>query len=301
MYIVKALVEATAPDLPGRDVNWTVGQVRHVHESLIQQYKNNPLAWIVLEEGTTETPTTKEFTRKHTGITDELEASPVTYIRRILLGRAPRPIIVGAGSLSSGGLFTLTNALSTYYTEPTSDMPVDLWLPAGAAGPAAGLYEGNFASDTTIQLVSGSFAAASYAPPNDPTYITIYTALIRGGMLGPNGIVKLVTREFHGGTTAANNRKVELYLDGNRLGGPSNAGASYGVRETLASFCNRGVENKQLGRTYDILSASAINAAPAFTSVDTTVNKYVTVRVSLQNGAVDNLAVDYLELELTPS
>jgi hypothetical protein len=249
------------------------------------------------------TEATKEYANKMAGVTQELIDAPVTYIRRILLGRAPRPIIVGAGSLSSGGLFTLTNALSTYYTEPTSDMPVDLWLPAGAvySGSAAGLYEGNFASDTTIQLDYGSGVAASYAPPNDPTYITIYTATLRAGMLGPNGIVKLVTREFHGGTTAANNRKVELYLDGNRLGGPSNAGASYGIRETLATFCNRGVENKQLGRSYDILSASAINAAPAFTSVDTTVDKYVTVRVSLQNGAVDNLAVDYLELELTPS
>lgn len=261
-----------------------------------------PQYFVVGAKGATE-ETIKAFARKHAGITSELEELPYTYTRRILLGRALRPIIVGAGSLSSGGLFTLTNGLSTLYTEPTSDMPVDLWLPAGAAysGSAAGLYLANFVTDTTIQLASGSGVAASYAPPNDPTYITLYTAALHAGMMGPNGIVKLVTREFHGGTTAANNRKVELYLDGNRLGGPSNAGASYGIRETLASFCNRGVENKQLGRTYDILSASAVNAAPAFTSVDTTVDKYVTVRASFQNGAVDNLAIDYLELELTPS
>jgi hypothetical protein len=259
-----------------------------------------PQYFVVGGKGATE-ETIKAFPRQHTGITTELEALPYTYTRRILLGRALRPIIVGAGSLSSGGLFTLTNALTNLYTEPTSDMPVDLWLPAGAAGPAAGLYEGNFASDTTIQLVSGSFVAASYAPPNDPTYITLYTAALHAGMMGPTGIVKLYTKEFHGGTTAANNRKIELYLDGNRLGGTSNAGGSYGYRESSVAFCNRGVENKQVGRFIDSISTAAVNTAPAFASVDTTVTKYVTVRASFQNGAVDNLAIDFLELELTPS
>lgn len=261
-----------------------------------------PQYFVVGAKGATE-ETIKAFTRKHAGITSELEELPYTYTRRILLGRALRPIIVGAGSLSSGGLFTLTNGLSTLYTEPTSDMPVDLWLPAGAAysGSAAGLYEGNFASDTTIQLVSGSGVAASYAPPNDPTYITLYTASIHAGMMGPNGVVKLYTKEFHGGTTAANNRKIELYLDGNRLGGTSNAGGSFGYRESSASFCNRGVENKQVGRFIDSIATAAVNTAPAFASVDTTVTKYVTVRASFQNGAVDNLAIDFLELELTPS
>jgi hypothetical protein len=261
-----------------------------------------PQYFVVGGKGATE-ETIKAFPRKHTGITTELEALPYTYTRRLLLGQAPRPIIVGAGSLSSGGLFTLTNALTNLYTEPTSDMPVDLWLPAGAAysGSAAGLYQGNFASDTTIQLVSGSGVAASYAPPNDPTYITLYTAALHAGMMGPTGIVKLYTKEFHGGTTPANNRKIELYLDGNRLGGTSNAGGSYGYRESSVAFCNRGVENKQVGRFIDSISTAAVNTAPAFSSVDTTVTKYVTVRASFQNGAVDNLAIDFLELELTPS
>jgi len=48
MYLVKALGYATAPDIPGNDVQWTPGQTRYVHESLIQRYRNNPAAWEVV-------------------------------------------------------------------------------------------------------------------------------------------------------------------------------------------------------------------------------------------------------------
>lgn len=48
MYVVKALVDATAPDFPGSDVKWTAGQSRYVHESLIERYRNDPAAWEIV-------------------------------------------------------------------------------------------------------------------------------------------------------------------------------------------------------------------------------------------------------------
>ena len=52
MYTVTAKTEATGPDLPGRDVKWTVGQSREVHEDCISFYLNNPAAWDVQADAT---------------------------------------------------------------------------------------------------------------------------------------------------------------------------------------------------------------------------------------------------------
>lgn len=57
MFLVKAKVAATAPDLPGHDVKWAVGQQRYVHESLIEQYRSNPAAWEILSDGAVGSPT----------------------------------------------------------------------------------------------------------------------------------------------------------------------------------------------------------------------------------------------------
>lgn len=48
MYLIKSLGEATAPDIPGHNVQWVPGQSRLVHDSLIDQYRNNPLAWEIV-------------------------------------------------------------------------------------------------------------------------------------------------------------------------------------------------------------------------------------------------------------
>ena len=66
MYLVRSIGDATAPDIPGNNVQWTPGQTRYVHESLIQSYRNNPAAWEIVA-----TP----------------DASPVTSSRNPLTGR----------------------------------------------------------------------------------------------------------------------------------------------------------------------------------------------------------------------
>lgn len=49
MYLIKALVAATAPVMPGTNpVTWTVGQTRLVHDDLYLPFRNNPAAWEVL-------------------------------------------------------------------------------------------------------------------------------------------------------------------------------------------------------------------------------------------------------------
>ncbi len=48
MYLVRSIGDATAPDIPGNNVQWTPGQTRYVHESLIQSYRNNPAAWEIV-------------------------------------------------------------------------------------------------------------------------------------------------------------------------------------------------------------------------------------------------------------
>lgn len=52
MYTVTAKTDATGPDLPGRDVKWTTGQSREVHEDCISFYLNNPAAWDVQADAT---------------------------------------------------------------------------------------------------------------------------------------------------------------------------------------------------------------------------------------------------------
>lgn len=50
MYLIQAKVDATAPDFPGQDVEWKAGQVKFVHESLIEYFKANPAAWTVVSD-----------------------------------------------------------------------------------------------------------------------------------------------------------------------------------------------------------------------------------------------------------
>ena len=57
MYLVTAKTKATAQDFPGSTVEWAVGQTREVHDSLIQEFKNNPAAWTVSGGATTSTLT----------------------------------------------------------------------------------------------------------------------------------------------------------------------------------------------------------------------------------------------------
>ncbi len=57
MYLVTAKTKATAQDFPGSTVEWAVGQTREVHDSLIQEFKNNPAAWTVSGGATTSTVT----------------------------------------------------------------------------------------------------------------------------------------------------------------------------------------------------------------------------------------------------
>lgn len=48
MYLVKALVDAFAPDITGKDVDWDAGQTGFVPDHLIGQFRQNPAAWTVL-------------------------------------------------------------------------------------------------------------------------------------------------------------------------------------------------------------------------------------------------------------
>lgn len=52
MYTVTAKTKAKGPDIPGRDVDLVVGQVREVHEDCIKFYLNNPSAWDVRDDAT---------------------------------------------------------------------------------------------------------------------------------------------------------------------------------------------------------------------------------------------------------
>jgi hypothetical protein len=48
MYLVKSKVKTRAADFPGNPVDWTVGQVRLVHDSLYLFFRNNPASWEIL-------------------------------------------------------------------------------------------------------------------------------------------------------------------------------------------------------------------------------------------------------------
>jgi hypothetical protein len=48
MYLVKALVEATAPDLSRTPVDWSIGQCGFVADDQIIYFQNNTAAWTVL-------------------------------------------------------------------------------------------------------------------------------------------------------------------------------------------------------------------------------------------------------------
>lgn len=70
MYLVRSIGDATAPDIPGNNVQWTPGQTRYVHESLIQSYRNNPAAWEIVA-----TPDASPVTSSRNPVTGGVELS----------------------------------------------------------------------------------------------------------------------------------------------------------------------------------------------------------------------------------
>ena len=91
MYLVRSIGDATAPDIPGNNVQWTPGQTRYVHESLIQSYRNNPAAWEIVA-----TP----------------DASPVTSSRNPVTG-VSEILVTIAGTLGQYSLAGPTDAQAT--------------------------------------------------------------------------------------------------------------------------------------------------------------------------------------------
>ena len=47
MYIATAKTETWEEDFPGSRVKWIVGQSREIHDSFVEQFRNNPGAWVV--------------------------------------------------------------------------------------------------------------------------------------------------------------------------------------------------------------------------------------------------------------
>lgn len=86
MYLVRSIGDATAPDIPGNNVQWTPGQTRYVHESLIQSYRNNPAAWEIVA-----TPDASPVTSSRNPLTGGVELSGVSAEPFA----APRILIVG--------------------------------------------------------------------------------------------------------------------------------------------------------------------------------------------------------------
>ena len=106
MYLVTAKTKATAQDFPGSTVEWAVGQTREVHDSLIQEFKNNPAAWTVSGGATTST-----VTATSSDTTAPVALGPQTNIARVycttdcfvaftvtpVVSAATKPVFIAAG------------------------------------------------------------------------------------------------------------------------------------------------------------------------------------------------------------
>lgn len=142
MYLVTAKTKATAQDFPGSTVEWAVGQTREVHDSLIQEFKNNPAAWTVSGGATTSTVTA---TSSAQGIGISAGGQPVPLLQ-------DGSLLNGKKARASGRLGTSLIGPESAYSTPTT-----------AAGANCTINAAGFVQigDETYFQVTATFAAGA--------------------------------------------------------------------------------------------------------------------------------------------
>lgn len=224
---------------------------------------------------------------------------PVAYV----LKQSAVPVILAPnGTVATNGTITLGTALPTTYSGGA-------WvrLPAGAvSGGLAGLYWTVFSSTTvgavktnfvdvataftpyipsgTLVAETGSNAAYTQTSASD---ITLANITVAGGLMGPNGALRVSPKSSWANNANAKTVKVLL----------SNfAVASYSVPSTLTSspildVRNRGSQSLQIGFATATDRNFGVVAAYSYGAIDTGANQPLTFTGQLA------VATDYIVLE----
>lgn len=199
MYLVTAKTKATAQDFPGSTVEWAVGQTREVHDSLIQEFKNNPAAWTVSGGATTSTVTA---------------TSSAQGVRKPMVGSTADEAAPECGCFVD---FSGRDALPT---KTNSGHALGAYLPSGAV--AAQSVEG-------ITLASGAagYFESRLSAPVNAMYATVEFD-DAAGALTTIGAIALVVWGSGGVVQNGLGRRARVHVTYN-----SNGGLLVDVRETV--------------------------------------------------------------------
>ena len=192
--------------------------------------------------------------------------------------------IAPSGSVGSNGALTLGTALPVTY-----DSGIWLYFPAGAiaVGSAAGLYwcrMGSTTAGTVYNTVLNGSQEVPYIPPTDVPFVTtgpgaytgvtstvtVATAIVPGGAIGPNGT--LLVQDVKAATnSAAGNKVVGVSLGGSSIGDKSIVNTSTNLHRSVQ---NRGRQDRQIAERSN-QSSPGYEASADFSrqAVDTSANQ----------------------------
>ncbi len=217
------------------------------------------------------------------------EQAQVQYFPRTL-GSSGIPVIVAnSGTIATSGTVTLGTALPTTYATAF------VYFPASAVSgdSTGGLYYVVFSSTTVGVVYAGKYGVANGVgsvafQPTVPTgtltavtgsnssftgsttETTLINITLPAGSLGNNGSVRVVANWACNNSAGAKTGTV--YLGGTAVGTASSYTTSTGG-SSMNAFRNRGVLTAQVSQ----LIGGAAASAAVYTSIDTSVNKAITI------------------------
>lgn len=224
---------------------------------------------------------------------NEVEIGPMAYV--LAQSAVPRIILSSATNITATGLITGLTALP--YT-PSGVVQVYCFAQTGLA---SGWYAATFSSATSCQIYTDAagtvtptgITAGAYA--GGTTQINVPIAVIPGGAMGPNGVLRGVVR--WAATNNANTKTVTVGV------------ASFNVITALTSFATGGhvFEMRNRGsQSVNVWTPSSFSGpyggstnAPLLPATDTSVNQ--NFNISMQLGtATDYLICEGYTLEIVP-
>lgn len=227
----------------------------------------------------------------------------------IVLQQSAIPIILpSSGTLGNNGALTLTTALPMIFSDGCY-----MYFPAGAiySGSTAGLYYVDMSTTTAGTIYNNTYLGGVASIPSSPalfsstgpglytqttgTDITVSSVTVLGGLMGINGVLRIVGHNFC--SNSANNKANKVFLGVSVVASQilTTAGALITRREVV----NAGVETRQSCNNWNHAGTNTLSA-PSVSFVNTTVDLVLSHTAQL-SVATDYLILSAITVEILPS
>jgi hypothetical protein len=239
------------------------------------------------------------------------EQGQVQFFPRTLATSGIPVMVANSGTIATNGTVTLGTALPTTYGAAFCYFPAS----AVSGDSTGGIYYVVFSSTTVGVVYAGKYGVANgvgsvaFTPvipsgtltavtgsnsayTGSTTETTFINVNVPAGDIGNNGQIVVTcnwaTNNSAGAKTGA------VYLGGTAVGSSSSYTTSTGG-SSMNSIRNRGVLNAQISQ----LIGGAATGASVYTSIDTSVNKAITITGDLAT-ATDNVILEGFTIQLLP-